>query len=175
MSSRAAQSRHKADAPTSFNCRVGDEMTRKRLTFSGYRAVRVDACGEGPNQANVYHVYSHLRMSCYSKAKQKLLLGDDLKCAGNGRCEYQDRICRLFAINSGKGIPRVPLDIRSSPPSSSEQNKMVDYSFVLVTNGCELMDDCITQMEDELRLSEKEIPLGYNDEEIRWLIQSRMR
>jgi hypothetical protein len=153
----------------------GDLMTRRKLTYGEYRAIAVDAIGIDLGQFSLRQVYSQLRTSQRCEAQKKPALRLQLRRYGNGKCKYQGHTCRLFAVNSGRGIRTVLPKSTSSLPTPSSHNNIANYSFVLVTNGCEEMDNCITQMEDELGLKEMQTPFGYNDYEIRKLIQTRFR
>ena len=133
-------------------------MTRKELTHDGYRAIAVNAIGEKVDQSGLRQTYSQLRTSQYCEARKEPSLRLEVRCVGNSKCEYQGRTCRLFAVNGGKKIPMAPPNAAQAPPTSSKQNNMANYSFVLVTNDCELMDDCVTQIEDQLGLMEEQAP-----------------
>jgi hypothetical protein len=149
-------------------------MTRRKLTYGKYCAIVANTSGGEIDQTNLRQVYSLLRTSQYCNAKEKLDPRFELRCDAINEGRYQGHTCQLFAVNGGKGISAAHLDASSGPPISFKQ-KMANYSLVLVTNGCELMDNCITQMEDELGFMENNHAFGYSDDEIRHIIETRLR
>jgi len=151
-------------------------MVRKELAYAGFRAIAVDTYKEGHTEANLYRLYlSELRLSPLCECENAPALKLQLSSPESGGPRRAGRLCRLFAINGGRGIymPTSPNSMGSTA-KRHRHNDSTNYSFVLVTNGCDRMDDCMAQLEAALGLEEGENCLGYDDEEVRWLIQTRL-
>jgi hypothetical protein len=145
--------------------------------YAGYRAIAVDAYKEGRIQANLYQIYlSQLRALPWCECEKAPVLELRLVSPEYSRRKCPRHRCQLFAVNGGRGIyippSNNPLRSTSKP---IRYNDSTNYSFVLASDGCERMDDCISQLENEIGLKERELFLGYSDTEIRFLIRSNLR
>lgn len=138
---------------------------RKELRYGGYHAIAIEAYSKGANQSSIYEVYlKHIRTApdCEPEPVDK------------SGCNCPGRICRLFAVNTGKGIYIRPRGTNSSPPQTPKSGDITNYSFVLVTNDCEKMNECITELENQLGLKERVPTMSYGDDEIRGFIDSQL-
>lgn len=151
---------------------------RKELRYGGYHAIAVEAYSKGANQSSIYDVYlKHIRTApdCDSEQDPALEIKQlQSEPVDKSSCNCPGRICRLFAVNTGKGIYIQPRGTNSSPPQTPKSGDITNYSFVLVTNDCEKMNECITELENELDLTERVPTMIYSDDEIQDFIDSQL-
>ena len=147
---------------------------RKELRHGGYHAIAVEAYSEGFNQTNICKSYFELLRDnpVPETAREFAVEINDQK---KGTCKWPSHRCHLFATNAGDGVYIQPGNKLSEHPDGTKRSGITNYSFVLITDGCKQMDECITELENGLGLRERKPRMGYRDDEIRWLIQSRLR
>jgi len=152
--------------------------TRKELRYGGYHAIAVEAYSAGANQSSIYGAYlKHIRITPECEAEQDPALEikqAQLRPVERKNCKYPSRKCRLFAINEGKGIYIQPRCTKSSPPQTPRSGDITNYSFVLISDDCEKMNECITELENQLGLKERVPTMGYSDDEIQCFIDSQL-
>lgn len=151
--------------------------TRKELRYGGYHAIAVEAYSKGVNQASIYKTYlEHIRNApdCEAEKEPAIEIKQLQRRPIEGDCNCPSHTCRIFAVNEGKGIYIRPRGTNLSPPQTPKSGDITNYSFVLITDDCKKMNECIAELENQLGLKERVPTRGYHKDEIRRLIDSQL-
>lgn len=147
--------------------------TRKELRHGRYHAIAVEAYSEGFNQTNICKSYLEMFRD-NPEPEMAREFAAEIDGHNKKACKCPSHRCHLFATNAGDGIYIQPENWQAIPPDCAQENGITNYSFVLISDGCKQMDECVTELENGLGLKERNPCMGYRDDEVRRLVESRL-